>query len=160
MSNKQKCYCLMLNVHPLDRNSESATRRGRLCGTSRWTCSRDRSRCCLDTTVLGRPRRCPCWQVSRSNTPAHKQERHQRHILTHLIVFVLVSTGLFPPSSGRAYINGYDICQDMALIRRSLGLCPQHDVLFDNLTVREHLLFYAQVLTQQLLSFVRGVSVT
>uniref|UniRef100_A0A671YN55 ATP binding cassette subfamily A member 3 n=1 Tax=Sparus aurata TaxID=8175 RepID=A0A671YN55_SPAAU len=54
-------------------------------------------------------------------------------------------TGLFPPSSGRAYINGYDICQDMALIRRSLGLCPQHDVLFDNLTVREHLLFYAQL---------------
>uniref|UniRef100_A0A7N9AV36 ATP-binding cassette, sub-family A (ABC1), member 3b n=1 Tax=Mastacembelus armatus TaxID=205130 RepID=A0A7N9AV36_9TELE len=54
-------------------------------------------------------------------------------------------TGLFPPTSGRAYINGYDICQDMALIRRSLGLCPQHDVLFDNLTVREHLLFYAQL---------------
>ncbi|RXN24177.1 ATP-binding cassette sub-family A member 3 [Labeo rohita] len=53
--------------------------------------------------------------------------------------------GLFPPSSGRAYINGYDICQDMALIRRSLGLCPQHDVLFDNLTVREHLLFYTQL---------------
>ncbi|KAJ8398776.1 hypothetical protein AAFF_G00419730, partial [Aldrovandia affinis] len=54
-------------------------------------------------------------------------------------------TGLFPPSSGRAYINGYDISQDMALIRRSLGLCPQHDVLFDNLTVSEHLLFYAQL---------------
>ncbi|KAM6957907.1 LOW QUALITY PROTEIN: phospholipid-transporting ATPase ABCA3 [Aplochiton taeniatus] len=54
-------------------------------------------------------------------------------------------TGLFPPTSGRAYINGYDICQDMALVRRSLGLCPQHDVLFDNLTVREHLLFYAQL---------------
>ncbi|XP_036408284.1 ATP-binding cassette sub-family A member 3 [Megalops cyprinoides] len=54
-------------------------------------------------------------------------------------------TGLFPPSDGRAYINGYDISQDMALIRRSLGLCPQHDVLFDNLTVSEHLLFYAQL---------------
>uniref|UniRef100_A0A3P8WEF2 ATP binding cassette subfamily A member 3 n=1 Tax=Cynoglossus semilaevis TaxID=244447 RepID=A0A3P8WEF2_CYNSE len=54
-------------------------------------------------------------------------------------------TGLFPPTSGRAYISGYDICQDMALIRRSLGLCPQHDVLFDNLTVREHLLFYGQL---------------
>lgn len=54
--------------------------------------------------------------------------------------------GLFPPSSGRAYVNDHDICQDMALIRRSLGLCPQHDVLFDNLTVREHLLFYAQVI--------------
>uniref|UniRef100_A0A8C1UZ91 ATP binding cassette subfamily A member 3 n=1 Tax=Cyprinus carpio TaxID=7962 RepID=A0A8C1UZ91_CYPCA len=54
-------------------------------------------------------------------------------------------TGLFPPSSGRAYISGYDICQDMALIRRSLGLCPQHDVLFDNLTVQEHLLFFTQL---------------
>ncbi|CAL8274752.1 unnamed protein product [Lota lota] len=54
-------------------------------------------------------------------------------------------TGLYPPTSGRAYINGNDICQDMALIRQSLGLCPQHDVLFDNLTVREHLLFYAQL---------------
>ncbi|KAJ3601486.1 hypothetical protein NHX12_032454 [Muraenolepis orangiensis] len=54
-------------------------------------------------------------------------------------------TGLYPPTSGRAYISGYDICQDMALIRQSLGLCPQHDVLFDNLTVREHLLFYAQL---------------
>uniref|UniRef100_A0A8C9SU04 ATP binding cassette subfamily A member 3 n=1 Tax=Scleropages formosus TaxID=113540 RepID=A0A8C9SU04_SCLFO len=54
-------------------------------------------------------------------------------------------TGLFPPTSGCAYINGYDICQDMTLVRRSLGLCPQHDVLFDNLTVKEHLLFYAQL---------------
>ncbi|KAF6122837.1 hypothetical protein HJG60_000032 [Phyllostomus discolor] len=55
-------------------------------------------------------------------------------------------TGLFPPTSGRAYINGYEISQDMVQIRRSLGLCPQHDVLFDNLTVTEHLYFYAQVL--------------
>ncbi|MBN3275901.1 ABCA3 protein, partial [Polyodon spathula] len=54
-------------------------------------------------------------------------------------------TGLFPPTSGRAYINGYDICQDMALIHRSLGLCPQHDVLFHSLTVQEHLQFFAQL---------------
>ncbi|MGH0173669.1 UNVERIFIED_CONTAM: hypothetical protein FKN15_075355 [Acipenser sinensis] len=53
--------------------------------------------------------------------------------------------GLFPPTSGHAYINGYDICQDMTLIRRSLGLCPQHDVLFHSLTVQEHLQFFAQV---------------
>lgn len=33
----------------------------------------------------------------------------------------------------------------MVQIRRSLGLCPQHDILFDNLTVTEHLYFYAQV---------------
>lgn len=53
--------------------------------------------------------------------------------------------GLFPPTSGRAYISGYEVSQDMDQIRKSLGLCPQHDVLFDNLTVAEHLYFYAQV---------------
>uniref|UniRef100_A0A8B9UKM0 ABC transporter domain-containing protein n=1 Tax=Anas zonorhyncha TaxID=75864 RepID=A0A8B9UKM0_9AVES len=54
-------------------------------------------------------------------------------------------TGLYSPTSGQAYINGYEISQDMVLIRRSLGLCPQHDVLFDNMTVEEHLHFYAGV---------------
>ncbi|XP_004706220.1 phospholipid-transporting ATPase ABCA3 [Echinops telfairi] len=54
-------------------------------------------------------------------------------------------TGLFPPSSGHASICGYEISQDMPRIRESLGLCPQHDVLFDDLTVAEHLYFYAQL---------------
>ncbi|XP_075755150.1 phospholipid-transporting ATPase ABCA3 [Pelodiscus sinensis] len=52
-------------------------------------------------------------------------------------------TGLYPPTSGQAYVNGYEIARDMVLIRRSLGLCPQHDVLFDNMTVAEHLHFYS-----------------
>ncbi|KAJ7305756.1 hypothetical protein JRQ81_010122 [Phrynocephalus forsythii] len=52
-------------------------------------------------------------------------------------------TGLYPPTSGQAYINGYEISQDMVLIRKSLGLCPQHDVLFDHMTVEEHLYFYS-----------------
>lgn len=62
-------------------------------------------------------------------------------------VFCL-ALGLFPPTSGRAYINGYEISQDMVQIRKSLGLCPQHDILFDDLTVAEHLYFYAQVSRQ------------
>lgn len=53
--------------------------------------------------------------------------------------------GLIPPSGGWAYVNGYEISRDMAEIRRSLGWCPQHDILFENLTVAEHLYFYAQV---------------
>lgn len=94
--------------------------------------------------VLERQQRCPCLQVTSSNINASNQSWKSscsQYKPTHFNV-----PGLFPPTRGRAYINGYDICQDMALIRRSLGLCPQHDVLFDNLTVREHLLFYAQVL--------------
>ena len=51
-------------------------------------------------------------------------------------------TGLFPPSSGCAYINGKSIITDMDAIRESLGLCPQHNVLFDRLTVKEHLDFF------------------
>uniref|UniRef100_A0ABM5F152 Phospholipid-transporting ATPase ABCA3 n=1 Tax=Pogona vitticeps TaxID=103695 RepID=A0ABM5F152_9SAUR len=54
-----------------------------------------------------------------------------------------ILTGLYPPTSGQAYINGYEISQDMVLIRKSLGLCPQHDVLFDHMTVEEHLYFYS-----------------
>uniref|UniRef100_A0A7M4E189 ATP binding cassette subfamily A member 3 n=1 Tax=Crocodylus porosus TaxID=8502 RepID=A0A7M4E189_CROPO len=52
-------------------------------------------------------------------------------------------TGLYPPTDGQAYISGYEISRDMVLIRKSLGLCPQHDVLFDNMTVAEHLHFYS-----------------
>ncbi|CAB4007510.1 ATP-binding cassette sub-family A member 3-like [Paramuricea clavata] len=56
-----------------------------------------------------------------------------------------ILTGLFPPSSGTAYINGYSILTDMERIRDSLGLCPQHNVLFDKLTVREHLKFFVNL---------------
>jgi len=30
-------------------------------------------------------------------------------------------------------------------IRRMTGVCPQHDVLFDQLTPREHLAFFARI---------------
>uniref|UniRef100_A0A8C0WB37 ABC transporter domain-containing protein n=1 Tax=Castor canadensis TaxID=51338 RepID=A0A8C0WB37_CASCN len=33
----------------------------------------------------------------------------------------------------------------MVQIRKSMGWCPQHDILFDNFTVAEHLFFYAQL---------------
>ena len=41
-----------------------------------------------------------------------------------------------------ATINGRDIRTDMDRIRENLGLCPQHNVLFDRLTVEEHLEFF------------------
>eukprot|EP00794_Sanderia_malayensis_P017576 gene17576-19328_t len=51
-------------------------------------------------------------------------------------------TGLFTPSSGSAHIGNKSIHTDMDSIRDSLGLCPQHNVLFDRLTVKEHLQFF------------------
>nr|XP_058969338.1 ATP-binding cassette sub-family A member 2-like [Pocillopora verrucosa] len=56
-----------------------------------------------------------------------------------------ILTGLFPPTAGTAYIYGCDIRNDMDKIRRSLGMCPQHNVLFDRMTVDEHLWFYARL---------------
>ncbi|XP_041647195.1 phospholipid-transporting ATPase ABCA1 isoform X1 [Cheilinus undulatus] len=53
-----------------------------------------------------------------------------------------VMTGLFPPTSGTVFIKGMDVRHDMDLIRRMLGVCPQHNVLFDILTVEEHMWFY------------------
>lgn len=42
-----------------------------------------------------------------------------------------ILTGLFPPTSGTALINGYDIHTDIDSIRKYLGMCPQHNVLFN-----------------------------
>ena len=64
-------------------------------------------------------------------------------ILGYYVFHLLL--GLISPSSGQAYINGYEISQDMLQVRKSMGWCPQHDILFDNLTVAEHLYFYVQV---------------
>ncbi|GAB6026560.1 ATP-binding cassette sub- A member 1 [Chamberlinius hualienensis] len=58
---------------------------------------------------------------------------------------ISILTGLFPPTSGTVYIYGLDIRTHMDEIRKSLGTCPQHNVLFDHLTVEEHLLFYSQL---------------
>jgi ABC-type Na+ transport system ATPase subunit NatA len=52
-------------------------------------------------------------------------------------------TGLSPISSGHFSVNGLDGETEMAKIRQDLGVCPQHDILFPDLTVREHLIMYA-----------------
>ncbi|XP_058795656.1 cholesterol transporter ABCA5-like isoform X2 [Phymastichus coffea] len=58
-----------------------------------------------------------------------------------------ILTGLTSPSSGTALIFGYDVrdSNDMHMVRSMTGVCPQHDILFDLLTPREHLEFFAAV---------------
>lgn len=53
--------------------------------------------------------------------------------------------GMLPPSSGTAIINGYDIRTNMPKVRSSIGICPQHNILFDELTVRQHIEFYGRL---------------
>ena len=40
-------------------------------------------------------------------------------------------TGMLPVSSGKALIYGKDIRIQMEEIRKDLGMCPQHNVLFE-----------------------------
>ncbi|KAL5014325.1 hypothetical protein ScPMuIL_008595 [Solemya velum] len=54
-------------------------------------------------------------------------------------------SGFLPPTSGTAVIYGLDIKTDLSSVRKGLGLCPQHNILFDTLTVEEHLKFFAQL---------------
>ncbi|XP_071081907.1 phospholipid-transporting ATPase ABCA3-like [Haliotis cracherodii] len=56
-----------------------------------------------------------------------------------------VLTGFIPPSGGTALVNGHDIRTDIQGVRQSLGLCPQHNILFDTLTVVEHMEFFADL---------------
>ena len=48
-------------------------------------------------------------------------------------------TGLLTPTSGDAEFYGIDMFENVGKIREFLGVCPQHDILFDLLTPEEHL---------------------
>jgi ATP-binding cassette subfamily A (ABC1) protein 3 len=52
-------------------------------------------------------------------------------------------SGMLSITDGWAEVNGLDVETQMDEIRNFLGACPQHDVLFDVLTVREHLELFA-----------------
>lgn len=54
-------------------------------------------------------------------------------------------TGILPPSGGRAIVGGWDVQTDSEKARRSIGICFQQDLVWHNLTVKEHLFFYSRV---------------
>ena len=51
-------------------------------------------------------------------------------------------TGMLPITSGDATITMF-VSRDMDDIRATMGICPQHDVLWDQLTGMEHLILFA-----------------
>lgn len=59
--------------------------------------------------------------------------------------FISMMIGLTKPTSGTAYVDGLDIRTHMDGIYTSMGVCPQHDLLWETLTGREHLLFYGRL---------------
>lgn len=54
-------------------------------------------------------------------------------------------SGMIPISEGSATVYGLDIREEMPRIRNMMAVCPQFDILWDNLTVREHLYIAARL---------------
>ena len=58
---------------------------------------------------------------------------------------ISILTGIYPPTSGTATLAGFSITEQSDLSFRSIGVCPQFDILWPELTVEEHLYFYARL---------------
>jgi len=56
-----------------------------------------------------------------------------------------ILSGIISPSGGEASIAGRDIATEMYMVRKVMGFCPQHEIVWESLTVEEHLLFYLRV---------------
>ncbi|CAL4102208.1 unnamed protein product, partial [Meganyctiphanes norvegica] len=56
-----------------------------------------------------------------------------------------VLTGVYAPTSGSARVAGWDIAANLKEARAEVGLCPQHNMLFTDLSVNEHLIFFAKL---------------
>jgi ABC-type multidrug transport system ATPase subunit len=54
-----------------------------------------------------------------------------------------VLCGLTPRSGGTATVDGLDVATHSLGVRRSLGVCPQHDVLWPTLSCTEHVALFA-----------------
>jgi len=56
-----------------------------------------------------------------------------------------ILSGDYVQTSGRAFINGYEIPENLKEAQRNIGYCPQFDAILDLLTAKEHLYLYAAI---------------
>jgi len=54
-------------------------------------------------------------------------------------------TGIMDPDAGRAEVLGFDTVKDSEVIKEKIGYMPQRFGLYDDLTVAENMVFYADV---------------
>ncbi|KAG5475332.1 hypothetical protein LSCM1_03445 [Leishmania martiniquensis] len=54
-------------------------------------------------------------------------------------------TGMLEADGGDCYVYGHSVRRELSAARQEIGLCPQHNILWPQLTVREHLGYYAAI---------------
>ncbi|CBZ24573.1 putative ATP-binding cassette protein subfamily A, member 2, partial [Leishmania mexicana MHOM/GT/2001/U1103] len=52
-------------------------------------------------------------------------------------------TGMVEPDAGDCYVYGYSVRNELERVRQQIGYCPQHNILWPNMTCYEHLWYYA-----------------
>jgi ABC-type multidrug transport system ATPase subunit len=57
----------------------------------------------------------------------------------------IASAGIHPPTHGAAFIFGLDVSVDIADLQRIMGVCAQDDLLWLELSARQHLRIYARL---------------
>ena len=58
---------------------------------------------------------------------------------------ISILTGLYETSTGEAKLAGFDIKTETSEVYKRIGICPQFDILWEDLTVGEHLYFYSRL---------------
>jgi ABC-2 type transport system ATP-binding protein len=53
--------------------------------------------------------------------------------------------GLIAPTSGTVTVMGHDMARDSLAAKRTIGFLPEESPLYDNMTAREYLLFFAEL---------------
>lgn len=54
-------------------------------------------------------------------------------------------TGMTQPSAGDCFIYGKSVRHELSSIRHGIGYCPQHNILWPELTVKEHLEYFGAI---------------
>jgi ABC-type multidrug transport system ATPase subunit len=56
-----------------------------------------------------------------------------------------ILAGAHDASSGIGMVSGFDVSSERIKVFESLGNCPQFDVIWPKMTVKEHLVFFAKL---------------
>jgi len=56
-----------------------------------------------------------------------------------------VMVGLLKANEGDVYFDGKSIAKDTNSIRENFGVCAQSNIIYDNLTVEQHIIFYGKL---------------
>ena len=59
--------------------------------------------------------------------------------------FFSILTGIYEPSHGNAWVGGNSIRKNMQKVQELIRYCPQFDILWNELTVEEHLQIYSKI---------------